>query len=147
MQISDKEVLIAYKHTLESNYYFFFKEAWHIIEPAQDLQLNWHHKYLCDKLQHEVERIDRKEEKDKDIIINVPFRSTKSTIVSQMLNAWAWIKYPQLRFVTSSYAMRLSTRDAKKTRDIINSKWYQELFGDRFNLTSYQNVKKEFENH
>ena len=64
-----------------------------------------------------------------------------------MLNAWAWIKYPELRFVTSSYASRLSTRDAKKTRDIINSRWYQELFSDRFQWTSDQNVKTEYENN
>lgn len=147
MQLSEAEILIAYKHELENNFYFFFKETWHILEPAQELQLNWHHKYLCDLLQKEVVRIARHEPKDKDLIINIPFRSTKSTIMSQMLNAWAWIKYPELRFVTSSYASRLSTRDAKKTRDIINSKWYQELFSDRFKWTSDQNVKTEYENN
>lgn len=146
MRISEAEILIAYKHTLENNFYFFFKETWHILEPAQELNLNWHHKYLCDLLQKEAVRIANREPKDRDIVINIPFRSTKSTIVSQMYNAWAWIKYPELRFVTSSYAARLSTRDAKKTRDIINSRWYQELFSDRFQWTSDQNVKTEYEN-
>ena len=142
-----KEVLAAYRYTLKHNFYFFFKESWHILEPATELQTNWHHKYICDVLQHEIERIGRKEAKTRDIIINIPFRSTKSTIVSQMLLAWTWIRFPHMRFITSSYAARLATRDAKKTRDLINSKWYQELFGDSFVWTTDQNVKTEYENN
>ena len=146
MALSKQEVLAAYKYTLEHNFFFFFKESWHILEPAIELQTNWHHKYICDLLQIEIERIGERKPKTKDIVINIPFRSTKSTIVSQMLLAWAWIQYPELRFVTSSYALRLATRDAKKTRDLINSRWYQELFGDRFKWTTDQNVKTEYEN-
>lgn len=144
--LTNKEILAAYRSELKTNFYFFFKESWHVLEPATDLITNWHHKYLCDILQEETERIGRKEPKTKDICINVPFRSTKSTIVSQMWIAWSWIDHPHMRFITSSYAMRLSTRDAKKTRDLIDSQWYQELFGDSFSWTTDQNVKTEYEN-
>lgn len=146
MQISNNEAFQLYRYTLVNNFFFFFKEAWHILEPSTELSLNWHHKYICDILQSETFRIGERKPKTKDIIINVPFRSTKSIIVSQMWNAWAWLKYPQLRFITSSYASRLSIRDAKKTRDIINSNWYQGLFGDLYQWTSDQNVKSEYEN-
>ena len=146
--LTTREILAAYQYTLKHNFYFFFKESWHILEPATDLETNWHHKYICDILQHEIERIGRKEPNNgnSDLIINIPFRSTKSTIVSQMLLSWTWIRFPWMRFITSSYASRLSTRDAKKTRDIINSKWYQELFGNSFSWTTDQNVKTEYEN-
>jgi len=143
---TNQEIVAAYRYTLKHNFYFFFKESWHILEPATDLVSNWHHKYICDLLQVETERIGAKKKKTKDIIINLPFRSSKSTIVSQMWIAWAWIRFPHMRFITSSYAMRLATRDAKKTRDLIDSQWYQELFGDSFTWTSDQNVKTEYQN-
>lgn len=143
---TNQEIVAAYRYELKHNFYFFFKESWHILEPATDLETNWHHKYLCDVLQHEIERIGEKRPKTLDLVINIPFRSTKSTIVSQMLLAWAWIRFPHMRFITSSYASRLATRDAKKTRDLINSPWYQELFGSSFEWTTDQNVKTEYEN-
>ena len=145
---SNQEIVAAYRYELRHNFYFFFKESWHILEPANDLEINWHHRYLCDILQYEIERIGRKDPNNgnSDLVINIPFRSTKSTIVSQMLLAWTWIDHPHMRFITSCYAGRLATRDAKKTRDLINSPWYQELFGDSFVWTTDQNVKTEYEN-
>jgi len=65
----------------EMSFYEFFKMAWHVVEPAVPLSTNWHHKYLCSLLQDEAERIIDGKPKKKDIIINVPFRSTKSLIV------------------------------------------------------------------
>ena len=143
---TNQEIVAAYRYELKHNFYFFFKESWHILEPATDLVTNWHHKYICDLLEVETYRIANKDPKNEDIIINLPFRSTKSTIVSQMWIAWAWIQFPHMRFITASYAMRLATRDAKKTRDLIDSPWYQELFGDSFKWTTDQNVKTEYQN-
>lgn len=146
MKFTSQEVLEVYKYELSNNFYFFFKEAWYILEPSTTLKTNWHHKYICDLLQKETIRIANRENKTQDIIINLPFRATKSIIVSQMWNAWAWINYPELRFISSSHSLRIAIRDAKKTRDIINSIWYQDLFGDKFSWTSDQNVKSEYEN-
>ena len=58
-------------------------------------------KIHVERLKEECERIIRQEPKTKDIIINVPFRSTKSLIVTVMFPVWAWIKSPKLRFITS----------------------------------------------
>ena len=96
------------KKLSEMSFYEFFKAAWHIVEPAVPLSTNWHHKYICDILQEECERIIAQKPKTKDIIINVPFRSTKSLIVTVMFPVWAWIKSPKLRFITSSYSAALS---------------------------------------
>jgi predicted phage terminase large subunit-like protein len=70
------------KKLCEMSFYEFFKQAWHVVEPAVPLSTNWHHKYICDTLQAECERIIKQQPKTKDIIINVPFRSTKSLIVT-----------------------------------------------------------------
>ena len=147
--MSSKEQLkYALNKTLcEMSFYEFFKQAWHIVEPAIDLSSNWHHKYICDTLQQEAERIIAKKPKTKDIIINVPFRSTKSLIVTVMFPVWAWIKDPKLRFITSSYSANLSIELATKSRDIIFSEWFKSRWGSVFNIKKDQNLKERYENN
>ena len=45
------------KKLCEMSFYEFFKQAWHVVEPSVPLSTNWHHKYICDILQAECERI------------------------------------------------------------------------------------------
>jgi len=129
------------------SFYEFFKAAWIVVEPAVPLSTNWHHKYICDMLQEECERIIAQKPKTKDIIINVPFRSTKSLIVTVMFPVWAWIKSPKLRFITSSYSATLSIELATKSRDIIFSDWFKVRWGDVFHIKKDQNLKERYENN
>jgi len=62
----------------KKSFYEFFKDAVQVIEPTTHWSFNWHFEYLCDMLQQEAERIKINGRKDKDIIVNVPFRSGKS---------------------------------------------------------------------
>jgi predicted phage terminase large subunit-like protein len=135
------------KKLCEMSFYEFFKSAWHVVEPAVPLSTNWHHKYICDILQAECERIIRQEPKTKDIIINVPFRSTKSLIVTVMFPVWAWIKSPKLRFITSSYSATLSIELSTKSRDIIFSDWFKKRWSDVFFIKKDQNLKERYENN
>ena len=135
------------KKLCEMSFYEFFKQAWHVVEPSVPLSTNWHHKYICDTLQKECERIIAQKPKTKDIIINVPFRSTKSLIVTVMFPVWAWIKSPKLRFITSSYSATLSIELATKSRDIIFSDWFKSRWGDVFFIKKDQNLKERYENN
>jgi predicted phage terminase large subunit-like protein len=135
------------KKLCEMSFYEFFKAAWIVVEPAVPLSTNWHHKYICDMLQQECERIIAQKPKTKDIIINVPFRSTKSLIVTVMFPVWAWIKSPKLRFITSSYSATLSIELATKSRDIIFSDWFKVRWGDVFHIKKDQNLKERYENN
>ena len=45
------------KAICEKSFYEFFVRAFKIAEPAVPLSINFHHKYLCDVLQAEAERI------------------------------------------------------------------------------------------
>jgi predicted phage terminase large subunit-like protein len=135
------------KKLSEMSFYEFFKAAWVVVEPAVPLSTNWHHKYICDTLQEECERIIAQKPKTKDIIINVPFRSTKSLIVTVMFPVWAWIKSPKLRFITSSYSAALSIELATKSRDIIFSDWFKKRWGDVFHIKKDQNLKERYENN
>src|SRR5207248_2403509 len=61
--------------------------------------------------------------------------------------AWEWLRYPERRWLYSSYAASLSIRDSIKCRRLIESPWYQQRWGDRFALTSDQNTKGRFDNN
>lgn len=121
----------------ESSYYEFFKFAWANIpevgnEPFED---NFHIKYLCDLLQENVERVAARKPKKQDLIINIPPRTLKTNIVSAFLNAWAWAKWPHLRFICASYSQTLSEDINKRVSMIINSAWYQLLWGHVYKIT------------
>src|SRR5690348_10187644 len=55
-------------------------------------------------------------------------------------------KHPERRWLYSSYAAQLSIRDSVKCRRLIESPWYQRLWGNCFALTSDQNTKGRFDN-
>ena len=135
------------KKLCELSFYEFFQQAWETVEPSVPLSTNWHHKYLCDILQEEAERITEGKEKTKDIVINVPFRSTKSLIVTVLFPVWSWIHNPKLRFITSSYSADLSVEHATKSRDVINSKWFQDKWKGVFHIKKDQNLKSRYENN
>lgn len=135
------------KKLCELSFYEFFKRAWHIIEPSVPLSTNWHHKYLCETLQEECERIIEARAKTRDIIINIPFRSTKSILVTVMFPVWCWVKDPKLRFITASYSADLSLEHATRSRDIITSDWFSERWGDIFHIKKDQNLKARYENN
>lgn len=111
------------------NLFFFVRTFWGVIIQEEPVY-NWHMEYLCDELQKAIERVIRREEKEGDIIINIPPGTSKSTIVSVMLNAWAWTIDPSLKFISNSYSSDLSIELATKTKDIIESDRYKTLFGN-----------------
>ena len=114
--------------------------AWPVLFPATPFLDNWHIHAICEHLEAvHCGQIKR-------LIINLPYRSLKSTIISQAFPAWEWIDAPHIQFLTSSYAKDLATRDAVNSRKIIESDSYQESFGCLFSLTSDQNVKTRYEN-
>ena len=148
MTTTDNTLKFALEKKLcELSFYEFFKQAWHIVEPSIELSTNWHHKYLCDLLQKEAERIIANKPKTKDIVINIPFRSTKSLLVTVMFPVWAWIRNPKFRFITASYSAELSIEHATRSRDVINSEWFKDRWSDVFHIKRDQNLKARYENN
>ena len=126
---------------LAENYLIdFVEQAWHVVEPETPFVGGWHLDAICEHLtavtNGEILRL----------LINIPPRCTKSLSVSVFWPCWEWIGSPAGRWLFSSYAQDLSTRDSLKCRRLIQSKWYQERWGDRFRITSDQNQKMRFEN-
>lgn len=134
-KIRDEATEAAEKHLVE-----FVRQAWHVLEPATDYIHGWHVDVICDHLEAVTNG------QIKNLIINVPPGMMKSLLVSVMWPAWDWIAHPHRRFLTAAYAQTLSTRDALKTRRLLESQWYQERWGDRFRLSTDQNQKTRYEN-
>lgn len=126
------------------SFYRFVQEFWETIIPETPVW-NWHIKYLCDELQYLNSFVMKREPKPYDLIINVPPGSTKSTIITQMYNAWVWTVDPSQRFIASSYAHALSLSHSIKTRDIVISDKYLKLFPE-VALKHDQQGKSDFRN-
>lgn len=131
---------------LKRSYYEFFKWAFKILLPNDEYVDTPHIKYLCDTLQSEVERIERKEHKQQDLIINIPPRTSKSLITSVIFNAWVWTRIPSAKFICVSYDDTLAVINASSTRDLLESNEYQELFGKYVAIRKDSNAKTLFEN-
>lgn len=103
----------------------FVREAWQVLEPETKLVWSWHLQAICDHL----EAITRGKLHPR-LIINVSPGSGKSLFVSVMWQAWEWgpMGMRGKRFVSTSYEKSVADRDSRKTRDLILSEWYQELW-------------------
>lgn len=120
----------------------FVRTFWHhVIE--EPMEWNWHLDVLCDEVQYVYERVflrpDPNDSTGKrmirlpklyDLIINIPPGTTKSTIVTVMAPAWSWARDATLRHITYSYSSDLSIQHAVRSRDIIKSDLYLDLFPD-----------------
>jgi len=125
----------------------FFREAWSVLEPGRSLTWSWHYDLIAEYLWLVREgKFKARFNNAIGLITNVSPRSSKSSFLSVCFPAWVWSKYPTWRFLCASYSGELSIEHSVKRRDLIQSAWYQELWGDRFRLKSDQNVKHHFDN-
>ena len=128
------------RRAASASLYEFVKQSWHVVEPGIDFVPSWHIEEICEHLEAvtsgEITRL----------LINIPPRHSKSTIVSVMWPMWEWITQPQQKFLCASYSSTLSIRDNLKARRLIQSPWFQDRWGHLFHLAGDQNAKQRFEN-
>lgn len=134
------------KQIYKESYYEFFKVAFCQLHPDDEYDENWHAQYLCGELQKEAERIWRKEPREKDIIINMPFRAAKSMITTVIFPVWCWAQNPRTKFICVSYSGDLALEHAQLSRNLINSVWFQRLYGNKFGWDPHDNAKGFYKN-
>jgi predicted phage terminase large subunit-like protein len=124
----------------------FVKGGWKYIDPAP-FKEGWHLEAIAEHLQAVTDGDIRR------LVINVPPRTSKSSLVSVAWPAWTWAQSQegplagaQVQFLFASYAQSLSLRDSVKSRRLISSPWYQQRWGSRFVMTGDVNTKGRFEN-
>ena len=86
----------------------------------------WFHERIASLLEKALEDVVNK--KKVRIILSIPPRHGKSVLASNFFPAWALGKYPNLKFILSTYGAELSEKMGMQTRDIISSEKYQAIF-------------------
>ena len=124
----------------ELSLYAFLKQSWIWIEGGTPFVGSWHISAIAEHLEACYRREIR------NLMIHVPPRSSKTSLISIAFPAWVWIHNPQEKFLYASYANTLSLEHSLKCRRLIESPWYQERWGDRVKLSSDQNAKGFFDN-
>ena len=106
------------------SFHEFVRQAWHVIEPSTPFVPGWHIDAIIDHLEAVSYGHIR------NLLINVPPRHMKSLLVSVLWPAWEWTRWPERRWLFSSYAATLSIRDSVKCRRLIESPWYRARWGE-----------------
>ena len=127
------------------SYYFFVQTFWHTVEKDGFVD-NWHIEYLCNRLQAIVERIARGERRENHLVVNIPPRSSKTTLFGVFLNAWAWAVYPQLKIITISYSDTLTQKSSIRSKLCMESDLYRDYFGDVWQFSDKKNTNSEYWN-
>ena len=138
---SDRRIAELYKKDLRKiTLIDYIKEAWHVIIPKKPFVNNWSIEALAEHL----EAVSRGE--ITRLFVNIPPRHSKSLVCSVFWPTWEWTFAPQTQWLTLSYGLNLSIRDAIKSRRIIQSQWYQKYWSKAFTFAFDQNVKSRYQN-
>jgi predicted phage terminase large subunit-like protein len=106
----------------------FVKRFWECVPGAGKLTWNWHMDVLCEELQFVAERVFAGLPRLHDQVFNVPFGTSKSTVCSILFPAWTWTRMPSARHIIATHTHALVLDFAYKTRAVIESDKYQEIF-------------------
>jgi predicted phage terminase large subunit-like protein len=130
----------------------FCRLAWHVLEPSTYLDWGRHHELICTTLQALFEDWWRaKNERDylplvKNTVFNCPPGSLKSRLIAVMFQAWVWIRAPGTKFVCVSVNEAAALRDARDTRALMASEWYQISFQPNWSIKDDQDAISDFGN-
>lgn len=142
---ADKIDMWADAEECERDLSVFFQRMWAVIDPAPYLH-NHHVDAISDHLMAVTDGSIKK------LLINVPFRTGKTALVSIAWQVWTWIQSqkgprsgPQVKFLCLSYASSLSFATSTTARRLIASKWFQDRWGERVKITTDQDNKEQFD--
>ena len=130
---------------------WFVRESWPILEPTKKLIWNWHLDAICDHIQAILEGWIQSQKtgipsKVRSLLCNVPPGSMKSRIISVCLVPWMWGRCPSWRAICFAGAQTNMMRDSIWCRELIESKWYKEVFKPDWGMAEDQNAKGNYKN-
>ncbi len=115
----------------------FLIKTFQTLNPKQKFEDNWH----LDLIIEHLKSIEKS--KTKRLIINIPPRSLKSTLISVAWPAWILGNDPSKKIIVASYSQNLSLKHSVDCRTIINSDWYKQIFPS-VSLMKGSNLKHKF---
>ena len=120
----------------------FLMLGWHTLEPATPFVHGWAVEAVADHLQAVARGDIRK------LLINIPPGCSKSILTNVFYPAWVWGPQdrPATKFISTSFAAELAIRDNLRGRDLIQSEWYQDLWGSRVQIRGDDGGKVKYQN-
>lgn len=107
-----------------------------------DYEFNWHHDYLCKKLQ------DFADKKIKRLMVFMPPRHGKSELTSRRFPAWLLGRNPKTKIIATSYAAELASSFNRDVQRIIDDPRYYDLFPNtRLNGSNVRTTKSWLRNN
>lgn len=88
----------------------------------EDYKINWHHRILAEKLEAVADG------KIKKLAVFMPPRHGKSEQCSIQFPAWLLGKKPKSKIIMASYSQDLATDFGRKTRNLVMSQEYRNVF-------------------
>lgn len=146
-EIVELETLLTLKKSdvLRGSVFQFLCEFWDVVI-ADELQLNWHIKFLCDEIQEILEGVIRGEEFNDDLVCNICPGTTKSTILI-MAQAWLWTRKPDAVILSNTISNKNATEFSQKFRDIVIGEKYNLYFPEiklRRDSTALTQIKNTY---
>ena len=141
--------LLAIREINNKSFFEFVKFFWPEIS-NDTFQSNWHIELICDVVQEYIIRVGNNLPKTDDLLFNVPPGTSKTSILSILLEAWAWTLFFHLRFICISYSANLSLESAEKCRDLIRSERFRMIYpelsikDDKDTKGNFRIVRKEY---
>ena len=122
---ADAARILAGSREMARRSYACFLRYW-LLATRQPFIWNWHFEYLADVMQAVADR----DPAVRFLVVNIPPRFAKSTLLSQMWQAWMLGREDSRRSSLFSIACtgNLAERDSRRTLDIIKAPWYQRIF-------------------
>lgn len=108
-----------YAKLLANDLSLFTRKVFETINPNTPYIHNWHIDYLASLIANPD---------NKKLIINIPPRSMKSTLISIAYPAWLLARNPSQTIICASYADSLAKKHSIECRQIIQSDWYRACF-------------------
>lgn len=123
----------------------FVRAFWTVAQPGRPVVWGWHLEYVCDRIQAHLERGWG------TLVICMPVRGGKSTVVNVLAQAWDWLHRPGRQWANISKSDSNASRDSRRTRKVIQSAQYQRLarlvgVADDLAFEVDQNEKRNFVN-
>lgn len=138
---------------------YFISQAWHIVEPNNEMKWNWHLDILCNILEALTHGTLTLPDGTltKKLIVNIPPGTGKSLVITVFWPAWEWTGVQRVvngelanvtipgadRYLTASYTDANTIRDNLRVRDIVTSTWYKR-FWPNIELAADQSGKVRF---
>lgn len=142
IQLTNEDWLAIEREYCSRSLSNYIKQCWSVIEPAQPYVHGWH----IDAIAEHLEAVTSGE--IIRLAIAVPPGMMKSLMVGVIWPSWEWGPkgLSSYRYLGTSHSERLAVRDNMRARRLIQSDWYQKLWGDKVVLMGDQNAKQKFEN-